>query len=744
MIRKLVKVKGNVQGVGFRPFVYKIATENKLKGFVRNDSNGVYIEVEGEKNSIDIFLKDLNNRAPLLSRIDDISVLNLEVIGHKRFQVIESQRDKGTVPMLPDIATCDNCLRDIEEVGRRYRYPFTNCTNCGPRYSITKSLPYDREGTTMNDFSMCSKCKEEYENLIDRRFHSQPICCRECGPSLKLLDRNGEIVKCNDEIKSIVELLRKGNILCVKGLTGYNLICITSEKVVEKLRGWKRRARKPLGIMMKNIDIVRKYCYISRLEEDTLSGSVKPIVILEKVNKGDMNSISNLSTLGVVLPYTPLHVMLFQDGIESLVFTSANRGSEPIIYEDHELDKVQEIADYYLLHNRDIHIGVDDSIVKVQGEAVRVIRPGRGYYPLSIKKEVTDGIISFGALMKNTISLSKDNYVFTSPYIGDIDSLATEKRYKKVFDNFKNIYDIDEKLLAYDLHLYMKSNPILSESSIDKLQIYHHHAHIVSCMAENGYFNSVIGIAFDGLGYGEDGELLGGEFLICTVKSYERKGYINPFVLPGGDGATLSPWKIGIGLIYTATKSRDFLNSVFKDEEDVDVILKMIDKKINCPHTSSIGRLFDGIASILGFKGDISYEGEAAVYLEELAKGGKYSGIYDYKVSAEPFTIDTTGIIRGILKDMKLSISYEDIALKLHNTIIGFVAYICIRLRNESSINTVALSGGVFQNGLLLEGIYNSLKNNGFKVLTHRIVPCNDSGISLGQIFIANELIKDA
>ncbi|MEG0371952.1 MAG: Sua5/YciO/YrdC/YwlC family protein, partial [Clostridium sp.] len=441
-------------------------------------------------------------------------------------------------------------------------------TNCGPRYSIIKKLPYDRETTTMNNFQMCHECKCEYENPLDRRFHAQPNCCSKCGPSLILLDKNMRKIECN-EIKESIEIIKQGKIICLKGLTGYNLVCLPESQSINRLRINKNRRRKPLAIMMRDIETVKKYCRVSAVEENILTSESRPIVILEKKNSS-YKELSSNSSLGVILPYTPLHYMLLSEGIESFVFTSGNLNNNPIIYEDKDLGEVSRMADYFLIHNRDINIGVDDSVVRVEDD-IQVIRPGRGYYPLSTKADnIESGILSVGSLLKNTLSISSNGYIFTSPYIGDIESLSGEKRLQVVYKNLKDIYGITQKTLVYDAHPFMDKIPFIRDFHGEKIRVYHHHSHIVSCMGENNYFQNVIGIAFDGLGYGEDLGLWGGEFLICSLKDFKRVGNIGEFPLVGGDAATLSPWKIGISLIHSMIdNSEEIINRIFYEKDNI-------------------------------------------------------------------------------------------------------------------------------------------------------------------------------
>ncbi|MEG1482331.1 carbamoyltransferase HypF [Clostridium sp.] len=759
MIRKNIIVKGIVQGVGFRPFVYKIATYHNLKGTVCNTSKGVLIDVEGKSSNIDSFISNIKEKSPKLSFIESVEELSLDTIGFKDFKIIDSIDFGGRTLISPDIGVCDECIKEIEDKydRRREAYPFTNCTNCGPRFSIIKSIPYDRKFTTMDSFHMCNNCKEEYLNIVDRRFHAEPTCCNECGPKLELLDKYGDCVNCNDELNKTRNLIKEGYILGIKGIGGYNIVCRADfYNTIDELRRRKRRVRKPLAVMMKDIETVKKYCLLSNKEEEMLKDSKKPIVILKKKNNDLPNNISfSNNTLGVVLPYSPLHHLLFKDGIDKVIFTSGNITKGQMIYEDYKaIDKLKEITDYLLVHNREINMPVDDSVVfECLGEE-RVIRAGRGYAPISIKKDTRDNTLALGGQLKNTFSLSSKDYIFISPYIGDMETLESLENFKKNVIHLKNIYHIDIKKVCYDMHPSYWYSKYLDEINVKKVGIYHHHAHIASCIGENDYKGKVIGIAFDGTGYGEDKNIWGGEFLICDLKSFKRYGQVNYFKLVGGDSATKNPWKIGLALIRESLKLGDSniykeFNDIFNvDKDKFNLLCNMIDKNLNVSLCSSVGRLFDGICSILGFNDEVSFEGEYGIYLENLANKFKVDNenykekyCYEIKKAKDVFGIKTEKLIRGIVRDLRRGVTKEEIALKFHNTIIYASSSMALILRNETKINTVALSGGVFQNRIILEGLCIDLENKGFNVITNKKIPCNDSGLSYGQLLISDELM---
>lgn len=758
MVRKFIIIRGIVQGVGFRPFIYKIALENGLYGSVYNTSNGVYIDVEGEKKDIYIFIKDIRKKAPVLSSIEDIYVEDRESIGYKEFKIVDSKDEEGLTLISPDIGICTDCVNDIKNniEDRRYKYPFTNCTNCGPRFSIIKKLPYDRKFTTMNEFNMCDDCKAEYENPLDRRFHAEPTCCRKCGPNVSLLNKRGEVVKCDDFIDEVRNYIFEGKIIAIKGIGGYNIVCNAKNKEsILKLRERKVRRSKPLAVMFKDDNIVKKYCYLNDVESKVLKSNKKPIVILKKKNNLLPDNISfDSSSIGAVLPYSPLHYLLFDDKIESIIFTSGNISGSQMIYKDEDaLIKLNNIVDYYLIHNREINIPVDDSVVKVINFKERVIRNGRGYAPLSINKDSKEEILALGAELKNTFSIGSQGYIFFSPYLGDMDNVGGIYNFNKNINHIKDIYNISPKVICYDMHPNYWSSEYIKSLSLKKIGVYHHHAHVVSCMGENKIKDKVIGLAYDGAGFGDDGTIWGGEFIVCDYKEFKRVCHISNFKLPGGDKATENPWRIGVSLIYKALGYDEFLLDKIVEIipmglRDIKFILDILDKDINSSICSSIGRLFDGIAAILGFTMKRSYEGEAAIYLENLAykfleDNNLYKEYYRYKIiqDYEMLEIDFKRVIIGILEDIDNNKSKEEISLKFHNTVVDFSINAAIKLREIYKLNSVALSGGVFQNEILLSRISIGLEEYGFNVITHKIIPCNDSGISYGQLLIGNEQI---
>ena len=751
MIAKKIVVKGIVQGVGFRPFIYKNATKNNLKGFVNNTSKGVFIEVEGYEEDITSFIKEIREKPPVLSKITDIKIIDKEIKGYTDFKIIESKEEEEAITLIsPDIAICHDCLRDISDKNnRRYRYAFTNCTNCGPRFSITKKVPYDRGNTTMSVFAMCSDCRSEYINPLNRRFHAQPNGCYKCGPRVFICDNEGNEIISDDPIKDIAKEIKNGKIVAIKGIGGFHLACDAKNKeVINELRKRKKRPRKPLAVMMRDIETVKKYCDVNELEERILLGNKKPILLLDKKRNSllpkELTNYQN-GKLGVMLPYTPVHHILFREDIDILVMTSANISGEPMVYKNHEaIEKLKGIADFYLMNNRDIYIPIDDSVSRVILGKERILRNARGYAPKSMEIKGVSYSVALGANSNNTFTIANNENIFFSNYIGDLVNYNTWQYYINSLEHMKGIYKIDPKSYFYDLHPNFYQNELLKEIKIKKIGIQHHHAHIVSCMAEHSLEEEVIGVAFDGTGYGSDGKLWGGEFFICDKKNFKRLAHINYIALPGGEGAIREPWKIAISYLYDTFKE-DYATYVPKhlQEKKHEIITEIIKKDINSPKASSIGRLFDAVAALLGFDAKITFQGEAAIDLENLCCRDDQS-FYQYNISLEDgiYIIDCKPLIKSVVIEVIDGIDKELIARRFHNTIIKFTIELCEILRKEYNLSSVVLSGGVFQNEILLINIYKELIKRDFKVYIHEQIPANDEGISIGQMIIGNEILK--
>lgn len=745
MIRRRIAVKGVVQGVGFRPFVYKIAIEKGLKGWVNNTSAGVFIEVEGKEEQIEGFMEELEMCAPPLSHIESLEWEEMRTTGEEEgFSIVESETHDTPLTLIsPDVATCSECAAEIADKGDRRRgYSFTNCTNCGPRFSIIKALPYDRPMTTMDEFKMCPSCEKEYKDPMDRRFHAQPNACPHCGPKVWLADAQGMEIESKDPLKEAAELLEEGRIVAIKGLGGFHLACNgLCEDSISKLRKRKRRPFKPLALMIKDIEGVRRYCDAGEGEEALLKSIKAPIVLLKTGKKELPKEIApGNRRVGVMLPYTPLHHMLFQKGIEVLVMTSANSSGLPMIYKNEDAaEELQGIADFYLFHNREIHIPVDDSVAVVTQSEERVLRRARGYAPLPLDLGWVEDGFAYGPHLKNTFAFSKGGKVFMSQHQGDMENYEHMEHYRENRDHFQRVFQFEPQFSAGDLHPDIPLREMARGEGSDLYEIQHHHAHIASCMAENGLEKDeeVIGLAFDGTGYGSDGKIWGGEFLICSYEKFKRAGHLNYVRLPGGETASKETWRMGLSYLHES-----FGEDIPKDHIDADpikrsLVLQMLRGGINSPETSSMGRFFDGISALLGIKYLSTYEGEAAIAMESMAI--PIEGEYSYEIVTRDGkrVVDTRKTVREIIKDIEDGRDKGEIAGRFHNTVISFSLELCLILRGERKINKVALSGGVFQNEYLSEGLYGKLIERGFEVYTHKRVPCNDGGISLGQLAVA-------
>jgi hydrogenase maturation protein HypF len=748
-VARKLGVKGIVQGVGFRPFVYQLANLYGINGEVANTSSGVSVHVEGMRENIESFCKDLSEKSPPLAHITEISVSPEPVKDFRDFTISKSRgaTHKSTL-ISPDVSICADCLREVlDPADRRYHYPFINCTNCGPRYTIIDDIPYDRPNTSMKHFKMCEMCQAEYDDPGNRRFHAQPNACRDCGPQVSLYDNARRPVPTTDAVGQTATLLKQGFVVAIKGLGGFHLAANAEDSdSVARLRRRKHREEKPFAIMSYDLDCIRQYAHVEPEEAILLTSPQRPIVILKKK---EPNSISNEVSprnryFGTMLPYTPLHYMLLGYGFTALVMTSGNMTDEPIAIDNEDaFERLSKIADYLLIHNRDIYLRSDDSIVKRTAGARRFIRRSRGYIPIPVfLREKVPEILACGAELKNTVCLTKGNQAFVSQHIGDLENLETLGFFGLTIDHMKRILDIDPKILAYDLHPdYLSTRYASEQDGVQKIQVQHHHAHIVSCMAENGLEGPVVGLSFDGTGYGTDGSIWGGEVLVAETGQFTRVAQLSYVAMPGGAAAIKEPWRMGVSYLYDA-----YGDSLWKlnlpmlreiAEKKVRIILEMISKKINSPNTSSLGRLFDGISAIVGIRKQVFFEGQAAMELEMLA-GESTKATYDYEwVSGEVHKVLLQPIVIGVVGDLKKGIHPSEISSKFHMTLIHIFAKLCEVIRKEHSLNRVVLSGGVFQNSLLLTGLVGALEKNKFQVFTHRLVPTNDGGISLGQAMVA-------
>ncbi len=754
-IRKRILIKGTVQGVGFRPKIYNLATSLGIKGTVSNTNAGVVIDAEADEKTLKLFIEKIKTEKPEKAIITSLSDKQLKPKGYKDFKITKSKAGKEkSLLITPDLSICDDCLHELFDASnRRYRYPFTTCINCGPRFSILEKIPYDRTSNTMRHFETCRACEWEYVNPAERRFHSETNSCSICGPELFLYGKNGERMETEDTVTKTIELIKKGKIIAIKGLGGFHLVCdAENDGAVKELRKRKGRSKKPFALMSFNITKVKKFCVVTDIEEELLLSKARPIVLLKKLQKSSIsNAVSpGLNTFGVMLPYTPLHYLILKEGFLAIVATSGNKIEEPIASSIEEARRdLKDVADYFLDHNRDIVNRIDDSIVKVINDKESLIRRARGYVPSPIKlpQEVKE-VLAVGGELKNTFCLTKGIYAFVSQHIGDLKSFVSLEHFEKTIKNFKNLFGIKPRVVAYDMHPeYMSSKYAEKLKGVKKVKVQHHHAHIASCMAENELNEKVIGIALDGTGYGEDGLIWGGEFLVVDFSGFDRLGHLKYIMLQGGDAAANEPWRTAVSFLYNIygkglSKENKFAPFSFAGKRKIESIADMIDKKVNTIPTSSMGRLFDAVSSTLGICHENSYEGQAAMELEAQVDENIIE-FYDWHPEEEGGVIllDGAELLKAVLDDLKRGIKIHIIASKFHNAVASGISSIAIEIRKLTRLNKVCLSGGCFQNKFLAEKVVQQLESNNFRVYTQSKVPTNDGGISLGQAMIANAII---
>lgn len=758
-----IKITGIVQGVGFRPFVCKLANKYNILGWVLNDSSGVLIHAESTN---EIFIKDfiyqVKNNPPPLAIIIKFLITDSTFNHYKDFSIKESHKtSEPTIFISPDVCTCEDCKNDIlTPNNKRYYYPFTNCTNCGPRFSIIKEVPYDRKYTTMREFEQCSNCKTEYTDIANRRFHAQPNCCPNCGPSLSILNSEGFDIttsitnetdfNSSDYNKLIIKFFKKeilkGKIWAIKSLSGFHLCCLPTEyEIVKLLRDRKNRPNKPLAIMMKDIETVKKYCYLSKLEEKMLLSKARPIVLLQKKYKDYFpeNIAPNNNLLGVMLPSNPLHILIMEDSpFDSLVMTSGNLSGLPLEFQnENAINHLSKFVDFFLTNNRDIVLPLDDSIMRENLNKETFIRKSRGFVPLPISYENAGDILALGGDMKNTFAVSKKDFIYIGPHNGNLENYEIINRLKENISRYLRIFECNPKLIACDLHPNYETTSIAKSFNLPLVQVQHHHAHIASCMVDNEFKDKVIGIAFDGTGYGDDNAIWGSEFFICDLNNYKRVGHLEYINFLGGDSTIRDGDKLALSYLHpilNETDAEKIINKYYKG--NYEIIFKLLKHSKFSYKSSSMGRLFDAIASLLGLCQHSSYEGEAAIALESIVENLDLIEGYNFKIinKNDIYELSPTEIIRNILVDINNGLSPQIISQKFHSTIVNYVIEMCILLREKYSINTVALSGGVFQNNFLITNCYNKLIEQNFNVLTHNQIPTNDGGISIGQLAIAN------
>jgi hydrogenase maturation protein HypF len=760
--RREISVRGIVQGVGFRPFVYALARRRGLAGLVRNDAEGVHIEAEGIPENLELFLRDIREEAPPLAVVEAVAWRPLAIREESVFRIEESREGVRRRALIsPDVATCPQCLAELfDPTDRRYRYPFTNCTNCGPRFTITRSVPYDRAMTTMAHFEMCPECQREYDDPSDRRFHAQPNACPVCGPQVRLLDRFGHElhVKTEDPIRRAAQLLRGRAIVAIKGLGGYHLACDPFDaRAVRTLRGRKVRQDKPFALMARDLAQVRELCRLGPEEERLLTSPARPIVLLERREDGGVAEAvaPRQNTLGVMLAYTPLHHLLLHDAKTPLVMTSGNNADEPIAYDDEEaFEQLGEIADYFLVHDRPIHMRCDDSVVRVVRGALYQIRRSRGYAPspLGMSESFGQHTLACGGELKNTFCVAKERYVFLSHHVGDLENYETLRSYREGVEHYCRLFDVRPELVAYDLHpeyLSTKYARELEEAGLPAVGVQHHHAHIASCLADNERPGEerVIGVALDGTGYGTDGAVWGGEFLEGSIREgFVRRAHLEYAPMPGGAAAIREPWRMALAHLITLYGEEEALKlplAVVRraGERNVRLISRLVERRLNTPPTSSAGRLFDAVAALAGLPGSrrATYEGQAAVELE-LAADGPVSRGYPFRLRPEGggWMVEVGETVTGVVDDLVAGRGIGEISSRFHRTMAEVVVAGCERIREAGGAGAVALSGGTFQNLLFVDQVVELLAGKDFVVYLHRRVPTNDGGLSLGQAVLAD------
>ncbi len=747
--RKKLRVAGVVQGVGFRPHVYNLARRLGLAGFVLNDGAGVIVELEGAAETIDEFVGQLKAAPPPRARIDALEEEELEPRNEEAFVIAESLPGEAETLVSPDLATCGDCLDELlEPEDRRFGYPFINCTNCGPRFTIIRGVPYDRPKTTMASFEMCPACQAEYDDPGNRRFHAQPNACPACGPRLALWDADGKRLEADDPLTEAKQYLFEGRVVAVKGLGGYHLACdATSAEAVEALRSRKYREDKPFAVMARDVAVVRRYCDVDDAELALLISEKRPIVLLPKKDPCHLpEAIAPRNRyLGVMLPYTPLHHLLFDDDLEILVMTSGNRADEPIAYRDERVvEHLAGIADYYLTHDRPVARRVDDSVTRVFRGREYPLRRSRGYVPLPLElgRTYEKSVLAVGAELKNTFCLTEGAQAFVSHHIGDLENVATVEAFEEGIAHFRELFDVEPDAVARDLHPDYLASRYAQASGLREVVVQHHHAHVASVLADAGYYEGrVIGVAFDGAGLGDDGAVWGGEFLIADLDGYERVAHLKYVPLPGGDAAAREPWRMALSWLYTVygdgvlKKRLPFLQEIPPGRREM--VLEAAAKGVNAPPTSSMGRLFDAVAALVGLRNFINYEGQAALELEQLASLEE-EGAYEFSYEeGTPLIIDASAVVEAAASDLAAGVTVGIVAARFHNGLAAMVARVVATLRDKYNLEKVALGGGCFQNVTLLNKLVPALEGGGFKVLLHSRVPTNDGGLSLGQAAVA-------
>ncbi|WP_028936730.1 carbamoyltransferase HypF [Pseudonocardia spinosispora] len=751
-VRVRVRVSGIVQGVGFRPFVHTLAGSLGLSGHVGNDGSGVLLEAQGDRGAVRSLLAELTAHPPALAVVEDVSATEIPVCPDATGFVISASDIAGPRHTLisPDTATCDDCLAELADpADRRYRYPFLNCTNCGPRFTIVTGVPYDRAATTMADFPMCAACAAEYHDVTDRRFHAQPVCCPDCGPTLSL---DGDR---SDPIAGAARALRRGEIVAVKGLGGFHLATLAGASAryadvgaaaVARLRARKHREDKPFAVLVKDLDAARELVGVDEVSAELLTSRRRPIVLLPRLPGTRLapEIAPGNQHLGILLPYTPLHHLLLDEVAEPIVLTSGNVSDEPIAFQDYEAARrLAPIADVFLTHDRRIHVRADDSVLRVVEGAPMPIRRSRGYAPEPLPMVVAARrpVLGCGAELKSTFCLARGEHAFLSHHIGDLGNYETLRSYTSGIAHFGELFDVDPVVLAHDLHPEYLSTKFAHDTAdrrdVELLGVQHHHAHLASCLADNGVAGPVIGVACDGLGYGLDGTLWGGEVMVVSLTEFRRLTHLETVALPGGAAAIREPWRMAASYLRSAGHREvpsAAASLATRQGARWDQVGALLDGGVNTPPTSSAGRLFDAVAALVGLRDRVNYEGQAAIELEQRVDPAEMDW---YPARLEGALIRGVDLVSAVLDDLAAGVDVGRIAGRFHNGVVEVLAMACVKARAETGLGVVALSGGVFQNVLLTTRLAARLRTDGFEVLTHHRVPPNDAGISFGQVAVA-------
>jgi hydrogenase maturation protein HypF len=765
-VRSQIEVSGIVQGVGFRPYVYRLATARRLSGTIRNTSAGVTIEIQGLAETVQDFVERLPAEAPPLARITGLTVRSLPCNDDQGFRIVPSHDGEEVRTLIsPDIAVCPDCLREMfDATDRRYRYPFINCTNCGPRFTIVRDIPYDRRSTSMAAFSMCPACLAEYENPVDRRFHAQPNACWKCGPQVELWDHSGKKIECRDAIEETIARLHDGLVVAVKGLGGFHLAAdAMNSAAVGLLRQRKERIEKPFAVMAPDLHAAQEFCELDEAASTILQSMQRPIVLLPKKKPSAItDEVAPFNRyLGIFLPYTPLHYLLLAEGgFKALVMTSGNLSEEPIAIDNREaVRRLNGLADYFLVHNRDILLRCDDSVVRVGGGIARQLRRSRGFVPVPVfLKNDQPAVLAVGGELKNTICLTKGKHAFLSQHVGDLENAESYSFFHEAVEHLERILEIRPEIIAYDLHPdYFSTKWALQQSGVRLVGVQHHHAHIASCMAENHLEGRLIGLALDGTGYGIDGNVWGGEVLIAGYEDFDRAAHFEYVPLPGAAAAIREPWRMAVSYLAHHFGREYVKHDLLKNDikftrqlspPKVDLILRMMEQRVNSPLTSSCGRLFDAVAALAGIRQEINYEAQAAIELEMAMTSSDVVSSEDenaYPIKLAPdvvrgsghWIIGTRPLFEALLEDLGRDVPAGAISRRFHDGLVEGFVQIATILRSKTALNRVCMSGGTFNNVYFSQRLETRLSETGFEVFTQKEVPSGDGGLSLGQAVIA-------